>query len=67
MNSRDVARHALVLLAVVSGIIGMGTVYQGISAGSMRLTSQGIPFLLVGLWWAGRELGRSITAGQRRK
>jgi hypothetical protein len=39
----------------------------GIAAGSVRMTSQGVPFLLIGLWWVGRELGRSITAGRIRK
>ncbi len=67
MDRRALRAHALLLLAVLSGIIGMGIVYQRISTESVRLTSQGMPFLLIGLWWAGRELGRSITASRMRK
>jgi hypothetical protein len=58
--------HILLLLAVVAGVVGMGMVYQGLSDGSLRGTCQGVPFLLVGLWWSGRELGRSIAAGRSR-
>ena len=59
--------HALVVLATVSGIAGMGMVFEGAMHGSLVGMSRGVPFLLIGLWWAGRELGRSMIAtGSRR-
>jgi hypothetical protein len=59
--------HALVVLATVSGIAGMGMVFDGAMHGSFIGMSRGMPFLLLGLWWAGRELGRSMIAtGSRR-
>jgi hypothetical protein len=67
VDREAVRGHILLLVAIVSGIAGMGMVYQGIAAGSVRMTSQGVPFLLIGVWWAGRELGRSIIAGRIRK
>lgn len=59
--------HALVVLATVSGIAGMGMAFDGAMHGSLVGMSRGVPFLLTGLWWAGRELGRSMIAtGSRR-
>lgn len=56
--------HALVLIATVAGIVGMGVVFGGAMHGNLRAMTQGVPFLLLGLWWAGRELGRSMMAGR---
>jgi hypothetical protein len=35
--------------------------------GDFHTIMQGAPLLLVGLWWAGRELGRSMMAGRARR
>jgi hypothetical protein len=57
----------LTLLATVGGIIGMGIVFQGTMAGSLQQVCQGAPLLLIGLWWAGRELGRSMSLSKARR
>lgn len=59
--------HLLVLLAIVAGIVGFGLVYDGFAQHSMAYLTAGIPLLFGGLWWAGRELGRSNMAARRRK
>ncbi len=59
--------HALVVLATISGIVGMGVVFDGAMHGSVVGISRGVPFLLMGLWWAGRELGRSMIASRNRR
>jgi hypothetical protein len=59
-------RHALVLAAVTAGIAGMSLLFSGAMQGNLREVSRGMPLLLIGLWWAGRELGRSIQAGRHR-
>jgi hypothetical protein len=60
-------RHILVLLAAGAGIVGMGTVFSGAMHGNPQTVLQGIPPLLLGLWWAGRELGRSMIVARMRK
>jgi hypothetical protein len=67
MDRRALLGHALVLLATVAGILGMGMVFQGVMDGSLREISRGVPFLLIGLWWAGRELGRSLLVSRARR
>jgi hypothetical protein len=59
--------HLLVLLATCSGIVGMGIVFNAVQYGSLTLLAQGMPLFMVGLWWAGHELGRSIDASKARK
>lgn len=65
--NRCVANHVLVLLATLTGIAGMGMVFSGAMHGSVRKITQGTPLLLIGLRWAGRELGRSMLASRKRK
>jgi Na+(H+)/acetate symporter ActP len=63
----DALRVSLVLLATVAGIIGMGMVFEGVMQESVVAVSRGLPFLLLGLWWAGRELGRSMALSRARR
>lgn len=58
--------HVLTVLAVLAGIAGMGMVFDAAMHGSVLQLTQGIPLLLMGLWWAGRELGRSMMASRGR-
>lgn len=67
VNWETIRRHTLVLLATVSGIVGMGIVFRAVMDGSVVGVSRGAPFLLIGLWWVGRELGRSIIASRNRR
>lgn len=64
MTGQALRGHALMLLATIAGILGFGVVYDGISAGQLSVVTFGIPLLFVGLWWAGRELGRSMDAAR---
>jgi hypothetical protein len=59
-----IARLGLVLLVVLSGIVGMGLVFDAVSHGNIRDPTFGVPALLIGLWRAGRALGMSILAGR---
>jgi len=67
MDWHAVRGHALVLIATLAGIVGMGLVFGGALHGNLKAMMQGVPFLLLGLWWAGRELGRSMMAGHARR
>jgi hypothetical protein len=67
MDRRALLGHSLVLLATIIGILGMGMVFQGVMDGSLREISRGVPPLLLGLWWAGRELGRSLLVSRARR
>lgn len=58
--------HLLVLVATLSGVMGMGLVFQAAMRGDVPGISRAAPLLLIGLWWAGRELGRSMIASRRR-
>lgn len=66
VDGRSFRGHLLVLLAIVSGIAGMGMVFDATMHGSLIGVTRGIPFLLVGLWWAGRALGRSMIESRHR-
>lgn len=66
MTRQALVAHALVVLASLAGIIGMGIVFGGVMHGSFAEASRGVPFLLIGLWWAGREMGRSMEARRAR-
>ncbi|MDQ2742874.1 MAG: hypothetical protein M3Z66_11350 [Chloroflexota bacterium] len=57
--------HALVLMASLAGVVGMGLVFQGVMHGDLVQLSRGVALLLVGLWWSGRQLGRSMLARRR--
>jgi hypothetical protein len=59
-----VRHHGLVIVAVSAGIAGMGVAFTGAMDANWREVSRGIPLLLIGLWWAGRELGRSMQASR---
>jgi hypothetical protein len=61
----SVRGHGLVLIAIAAGILGMGLVFNGVSHGSVGEVGRGAPFLLMGLWWAGRELGRNMLMHRR--
>lgn len=67
MNRRIIVSHALVLLATLAGVVGMGMVFSGAMHGSVHEISRGIPLLLIGLWWAGRGLGKSMLLSRARK
>ncbi|HZU11520.1 MAG TPA: hypothetical protein VFB58_01670 [Chloroflexota bacterium] len=67
MNWTHLRAHLFTLAATVMGIAGMGLVFSGTMAASFSEASRGVPLLLIGLWWAGRELGRSMEASRRRK
>ena len=62
-----VRHHGLVIAAVSAGIAGMGMAFTGAMDANWREVSRGIPLLLIGLWWAGRELGRSIESSRSRQ
>ncbi|MGH2448214.1 MAG: hypothetical protein ACRDFS_06380 [Chloroflexota bacterium] len=61
------SRHALLIIAIAVGILGMGMAFNGAMHGSFREASRGLPLLLIGLWWAGRELGHSMDARRIRR
>lgn len=67
MTRRDLQGHALVLLATMSGIVGMGMMFDAAMRWDVHGMSRAAPFLLVGLWWAGHELGRSMIASRNRR
>jgi hypothetical protein len=67
MNRQALRGHALTVLATVMGIAGMGMVFSGAMAANLQEISRGLPLLLIGLWWAGRELSRSIDASRTRR
>ncbi len=67
VDGRSFRGHLLVLLAIVSGIAGMGMVFDATMHGSLVGVTRGIPFLLIGLWWAGRALGRSMIESRHRR
>ena len=59
--------HGLVLLATLAGIVGFGLIYDAFAHHNPQLLTIGAPLLFAGLWWAGRELGRSNLAARRRR
>jgi hypothetical protein len=67
MEWQAIRGHALVLSSTLAGIAGMGIVFAGAMHGNLHAMTQGAPLLLLGLWWAGRELGRSMMAGRARR
>lgn len=64
MQGSTALRHSLVLIACLAGVIGMGMVFQGLMQGSVAELTRGIPLFLLGAWWAGRELGRSMLVSR---
>jgi hypothetical protein len=60
MKWQAIRGHALVLISTLAGIVGMGVIFGGAMDGNLHTMMQGAPLLLLGLWWAGRELGRSM-------
>jgi hypothetical protein len=67
MTSAALRAYGGLGLAVTSGIAGMSLVYGAASSGSMHQLTIGVPLLFLGLWWSGRELGRSTLAHRARK
>ena len=63
----DVVRHALMLAACVAGVVGIGFMFQGTMDRNLVEVSRGVPVFLLGIWWSGRELGRSMIAARQRK
>jgi Zn-dependent protease with chaperone function len=59
--------YVLVLLATLCGIVGMGLVFSGATAGMMLDVTIGLPLLFLGLWWSGIQLGRSQMAHRARR
>ena len=66
MERASIRGHALVLISTLAGIAGMGIVFGGAMHGDVHSIMQGAPLLLLGLWWAGRELGRSMLLSRAR-
>jgi Na+/proline symporter len=66
MKREALRGHALVLISTLAGIVGMGIMFGGAMHGNLQTMMQGAPFLLLGLWWAGRELGRSMILSRAR-
>jgi hypothetical protein len=64
---RAMRGHLLVLLATLCGIVGMGVVFTGATAGKMGEVTLGLPLLCLGLWWCGIQLGRSQRASRARR
>lgn len=60
MDVQTLRGHALVVVAVAAGIVGMGMVFSGAMDINIPEASRGVPLLLIGLWWAGRELGHNM-------
>jgi hypothetical protein len=60
-------RHTLVLAACLAGVIGMGMIFRGAMHASVAELARGAPFFLISVWWAGRELGRSMLASRANK
>jgi len=67
MSRRALRGHVLVLAATIVGIIGFGLICDAFRYQSLAYATTGIPMVMVGLWWAGRELGRSNMASRSRK
>jgi hypothetical protein len=67
MNAEALRGHLLVLLATAVGILGMGLVFDAVMTAKLAEAVQGTPLLFLGLWWAGRDLGRSMLAARARK
>lgn len=67
MDWKAIRSHALVLVSSLAGIVGMGVVFGGAMHGNFHTVMQGAPLLLLGLWWAGHELGRSMMASRARR
>lgn len=67
MTRQALTGHTLVVIATLSGIVGMGLMYDAVSRGDVYGMCRAAPLLLVGLWWAGRELGRSMMASRSRR
>ncbi|HEX6509316.1 MAG TPA: hypothetical protein VF221_16940 [Chloroflexota bacterium] len=67
MEREAIRGHALVLISTLAGIAGMGIVFGGAMHGNLHTVMQGTPLLLLGLWWSGRELGRSMLASRAQR
>ncbi len=67
MTYAAIRNHALLLLAVLAGIVGMGMVFDAAMGGSVPELTVGMPVLMIGLWWSGHELGRSTFASRAKK
>jgi hypothetical protein len=65
VDLRTISAHALVLLAIGAGVLGMGTAFDGAMHASFMEVNRGLLFLIPGLWWAGRALGWSMIAARR--
>jgi hypothetical protein len=67
MSWQTLRGHALVLAATIAGIVGFSLIYDAFRYHSMAYVTTGVPLLMIGLWWAGHELGRSNLASKARK
>jgi hypothetical protein len=67
MEWHTIRGHILVLGSTLAGIAGMGIVFGGAMHDDLHTMLQGTPLLLLGLWWAGHELGRSMMTGCARR
>lgn len=55
------------LLALTTGVFGMGLVYQGTIAGHPVNLIAGIPVLLIGIWVTGNILASAKQAYRRQR
>jgi hypothetical protein len=67
MSRQVTLSYGLVLVASIMGIAGMSIMFNGFMHGSFVEVTRGVPLFLVGLWWDGRELSRSMAASRARK
>jgi len=64
---RALGSYLSVALATVAGIIGMGLLFTAATRGPLSLVFAGLPLLLIGLYWSGQALGRSLLLAEARQ
>ncbi len=62
--SQAIGAYLMVALALAAGIGGMGLIFDVSTGGSPAELAIGLPLLCAGLWWASREMRRSIAANR---
>ncbi|GEM_PF-2237640 len=67
MRFDSALHHLAMILAAGMGIVGFGLIYDGLADHAVPYLTTGIPLLMLGLWWSGRDLARSTAAARRRR